>query len=331
MLDEYQRLKILYLKDILEEETDENHHILMPDIVDLLKKKGVDAERKSVYQDIRILQEHYELPIEHERYKRTYRLWERQFEFAELKLIIDAVASSKTLTEQKSIELIDKLKKLCSRHQRETLFGQIIVTDRAKTHNPEVHYNIEALNEAIAKRRWVLFKYFYYNTKKKKVYSRGGKNYNVQPYALIYSDNNYYLLAFDKDNKKCHFRVDRMAKVQAHTWSYDVSTLDAKVDIENYTKYTFSMYGKGELVPVKMRFHNSLVSVVLDRFGHETSLTEDGTNHFTITQPIAVSPQFFAWMVGLGESAEIIEPVDVRRQMVKHLQKMLEVHKEKST
>ena len=93
----------------------------------------------------------------------------------------------------------------------------------------------------------------------------------------------------------------------------------------------FSMYGKGELVPVKMRFHNSLVSVVLDRFGHETSLTEDGTNHFTITQPIAVSPQFFAWMVGLGESAEIIEPVDVRRQMVKHLQKMLEVHKEKST
>ena len=122
-----------------------------------------------------------------------------------------------------------------------------------------------------------------------------------------------------------------MTKVQPHTWSYDVSTLDAKVDIENYTKYTFSMYGKGELVPVKMRFHNSLVSVVLDRFGHETSLTEDGTNHFTITQPIAVSPQFFAWMVGLGESAEIIEPVDVRRQMVKHLQKMLEVHKEKST
>lgn len=149
--------------------------------------------------------------------------------------------------------------------------------------------------------------------------------------ALIYSDNNYYLLAFDKYNKKCHFRVDRMAKVQPHTLSYDVSTLDAKVDIENYTKYTFSMYGKGELVPVKMRFHNSLVSVVLDRFGHETSLTEDGTNHFTITQPIAVSPQFFAWMVGLGEKAEIIEPVDVRQQMVKHLQKMLEVYKEKST
>ena len=91
------------------------------------------------------------------------------------------------------------------------------------------------------------------------------------------------------------------------------------------------MWLKGELIPVKMRFHNNLVSVVLDRFGHETSLTEDGTNHFTITQPIAVSPQFFAWMVGLGESAEIIEPVDVRRQMVKHLQKMLEVHKEKST
>ena len=331
MIDEYQRLKILYLKDILEEETDENHHILMPKIVELLRKKGVVAERKSVYQDIRILKEHYELPIEHERGKRTYRLWERDFEFAELKLIIDAVASSKTLSEEKSIYLIDKLKKLCSRHQRETLFGQIIVTNRAKTQNQEVHDNIEILNEAIAKRKWVIFKYFYYNVKKKKVYSKRGKSYFVQPYALIYSDNNYYLLAFDTRYKKQHFRIDRMSDVNIHTWNYEVSRLDPKVDIENYTKYTFSMYGNGELMPVQMRFHNSLVSVVIDRFGYETPLSEDGDEHFTITQPIAVSPQFFAWMVGLGESAEIIEPVDVRRQMVKHLQKMLEVHKEKST
>ena len=91
------------------------------------------------------------------------------------------------------------------------------------------------------------------------------------------------------------------------------------------------MYGDGELIPVQMRFHNSLVSVVLDRFGHETPLVEDDPHHFSIRQPIAVSPQVFAWMVGLGEKAEIIEPVDVRRQMVKHLQKMLEVYKEKST
>lgn len=331
MLDRFQRLKILYIKDILEEETDEKHHLLMPKICELLKSKGIEAERKSVYKDIEILRDHYNLPIEHERGQRTYKLWERQFEFSELKLIIDAVASSKTLTEQKSIELIDKLKKLCSRHQRETLFGQIIVTNRAKTQNPEVHYNIETLNEAIAKRKWVIFKYFYYNIKKRKIYSQSGRSYFVQPYALIYADNNYYLLAFDNHKKKYHFRVDRMTKVQLHTWSYDVSTLDPKVDIENYTKYTFSMYGDGELIPVQMRFHNSLVSVVLDRFGHETPLVEDDPHHFSIRQPIAVSPQFFAWMVGLGEKAEIIEPVDVRRQMVKHLQKMLEVYKEKST
>lgn len=331
MLDGLQRLKILYLKDILEEETDEEHHLLMPEIIELLKKKGVDAERKSVYQDIRILQNHYKLPIEHKQGQRTYKLWERNFEFAELKLIIDAVASSKTLTEQKSIELIDKLKKLCSRHQRETLFGQIIVTDRAKTQNSEVHFNLETLNEAIAKKRWVTFKYFYYNVHKKRVYSKNGRSYFVQPYALIYSDNNYYLLAFDNYKKKYHFRVDRMTSVHLHTWTFNAHTLNPKVDIENYTKYTFAMYGDGELVPVEMRFHNKLVSVILDRFGYETPLTPDGANHFIITQPIAVSPQFFAWIFGLGDKAEIIAPVEVRQQMAETLEKTLEVYKEKST
>lgn len=122
-----------------------------------------------------------------------------------------------------------------------------------------------------------------------------------------------------------------MAKVQLHTWNFDVSTLDPKVDIENYTKYTFSMYGDGELTPVEMRFHNNLVSMVLDRFGHDTPLNPVDKKYFTITQPIAISPQFFAWMVGLGNKAEIIAPVDVRRQMVVYLQNVLEVYREKST
>lgn len=158
-----------------------------------------------------------------------------------------------------------------------------------------------------------------------------GRSYFVQPYALIYSDNNYYLLAFDNYKKKYHFRVDRMTSVHLHTWTFNAHTLNPKVDIENYTKYTFAMYGDGELVPVEMRFHNKLVSVILDRFGYETPLTPDGANHFIITQPIAVRPQFFAWIFGLGDKAEIIAPVEVRQQMAETLEKTLEVYKEKST
>ena len=156
-----QKLKLLYLMDILLERTDEAHGITMQEILDALKVQGVTAERKSIYDDIRLLQDEYGLPIEHEEGARTYRLAEHLFEFSELKLIIDTIASSKTLTEKKSQQLIDKLKTLCSRPQRDTLWSQIIVTDRAKTQNNEVHYNIDILNTAIALQRKVDFQYFY--------------------------------------------------------------------------------------------------------------------------------------------------------------------------
>lgn len=176
-----QKLKILYLKEIFEEETDYEHSIKMKDIIDKLKAKGVNAERKSVVDDMAVLRYEYGLPIDHEEGERNYRLAEHMFEFSELKLIIDCVASSKTLTEKKSQQLIEKLKKLCSRPQRETLQGQIIVTDRAKTQNNEVHYNIDMLNAAIAQKKKVDFKYFYYDVNKKKVFSFGGRSYH--PYS----------------------------------------------------------------------------------------------------------------------------------------------------
>lgn len=322
-----QKLKLLYLKEIFEEETDNEHAISMPQIVEELKKRGVPAERKSVYDDIRLLQDEYGLAIAHEDGGRTYRLEEHNFEFSELKLIIDAVSSCKTLSESKSLQLIDKLKKLCSKHERETLHRQIIVTDRAKTQNPQVHYNINTLNLAISRQRWIGFRYYYYDVKKKKKYSYGGRSYFMQPYSLIYVDNNYYLLAFDNHGKKRHFRVDRMEDVRIHTWSFSMEKINAKVDLENYTKYTFSMYGKGDVVRVTMRFDNNLVSMVLDRFGHDVMLVKDDDTHFTITEPIAVSPQFFAWIFALGEKAEIVSPVEVRDQMRKMMEKTIRRYK----
>ena len=319
-----QKLKLLYLKEIFEEETDNEHAISMPRIVEELEKRGVPAERKSIYDDIRLLQDEYGLAIAHEDGGRTYRLEEHDFEFSELKLIIDAVSSCKTLSEKKSLQLIDKLKKLCSKHERATLYRQIIVTDRAKAQNPQVHININALNNAISMQRWVDFKYFYYDVNKKKKYSYGGRCYRMMPYALIYVDNNYYLLAFDRYDRKRHFRVDRMEQVEVLKHGFSLERNSAKVDLETYTKYTFSMYGKGDVVRVRMRFDNDLVSMVLDRFGHDVMLVKDGEEHFVITEPIAVSPQFFAWIFGLGEKAEIVSPVEVREQMRKSMEKILQ-------
>ncbi|MBQ7138602.1 MAG: WYL domain-containing protein [Clostridia bacterium] len=154
----------------------------------------------------------------------------------------------------------------------------------------------------------------------------GFNKITLEPYSLIYVDNNYYLLAFDNHGKKRHFCVDRMEDVRIHTWSFSMEKINAKVDLENYTKYTFSMYGKGDVVRVTMRFDNNLVSMVLDRFGHDVMLVKDDETHFTITEPIAVSPQFFAWIFALGEKAEIVGPVEVRDQMRKMMEKRLKAY-----
>ncbi len=317
-----QKLKALYLKEILEEETDENHSINMEGILTALEINGIPAERRSIYDDIRLLTDEYGLPIAHEENGRTYRLEEHMFHFSELKLIIDAVSSCKTLTERRSQELINKLKRLCSKHERATLWGQVIVSDRAKTQNQEVHANIEMLNLALAQQRLVKFQYYYYGIDKKKVYSFGGQYYKMTPVSLVYADNNYYLLCLDKHNQRRHFRVDRMTNVALMKMHFDRNRVSAKVELEHYTKYTFSMYGGGDVIPVTMRFDKKLVSMVLDRFGQDTVLMKDGDNHFTITHSIAVSPQFYAWLFALGDKAEIVSPVSVREEMADMLKNL---------
>lgn len=326
-----QRLKLLYLKDIFEELTDSEHSIGMKDITDALEKYyDIDVERKTVSKDIELLQTAYPLPIEHERGGKKYRLGSRLFEFSELKLIIDCIASSKTLTEKKSQELIEKLKKLCSKHERATLWGQIIVTDRAKTQNSHVHYYIQMINDAIANRRKLTFQYFYYDVDKKKKLSWGGRYYSIHPYAMIYVDNNYYVLGMDEKNETKHYRLDRMMNVSTQRSSGSWNKEQAKADLENFTKYTFSMHG-GERVRVKMRFDNKLVSMVLDRFGHDTVLRKDGALHFIVEQPIAISSQFFGWMFSLGEKAEILSPTSVKEQMMEQMKKTLAFYESKET
>ena len=201
----------------------------------------------------------------------------------------------------------------------------VYITDRAKTQNNEVHYNIDVLNTAIAKERKVDFQYYYYDVNKKKVFSFGGRHYHVTPYAMIYTDNNYYLLAIGKWGEKKHFRVDRMTNVQVSRADASFDRNKAQIDLSEYTKYTFSMYGD-KLETVKMRFENNLASMVLDRFGHETILLKDGNEHFNIIAPIAVSDQFIGWMVGLGKKAEILEPESVRKKMKKRLNEMNDMY-----
>lgn len=305
---EGQKIKLLYLKQLLEEQSDEDHPVLVQQIIEYLDSKGVPAERKSIYKDIDCLQE-YGMDILHSTGKNPgYYLASREFELPELKLLVDAVQSSRFLTQKKSMQLIEKLSRLVSVHQAGVLKRQVVVSDRVKTMNESIYYNVDRIHEAIGANSQIRFRYFEWGLDGKK-HDRPGL-YEASPYTLVWDDENYYLVAHSQRHGITHYRVDKMRDIEATGQPRFVSKEARELHASDYGRNVFGMYG-GETVPVRMRFHNSLVGVVLDRFGPETMLIPDGPEYFIFTMDIAVSPLFLGWMAGFGDRARILSPQSV--------------------
>ena len=318
---ENQKLKLLYLKQFFEEKTDEDHPATMPEILAYLHARGVEAERKSIYTDLDALSD-YGMDVRKDERGKSYQWFDREFELPEVKLIIDSVASSKFLSEKKSDALIKKLGTLCSEHQRKELRRQVRVMGRAKSMNNSVLINVDQLHAAIAANTTVRFKYFHYNVKMERVYSHKGEVYEVSPWALLYDNDNYYLYAF-VDGEFRNYRVDRMASVEQGTNERQGKEAFEKKDMPAFSKSTFGMFN-GQEERVEMVFHNRMMDVVIDKFGKEVWLEKLDEWHFKISVPVAVSPQFFAWVFGLGNYVTITGPEHVKQQMKEMLE---EVHK----
>jgi len=308
-----QKLKILYLMKILLEQTDETHSLSVNDLILRLAGRGVTAERKTVYDDIEALRQ-FGLDIVMEKSKSYgYYIAGRDFELPELKLLVDAVVSSKFITQKKSLELIKKLESLVSRHDAGKLQRQVHVHNRVKNMNESIYYNVDALHEAIADGKKVSFQYFDYNIKKERVYRKDGALYAVSPIALLWDDENYYLVAHSDDHEGLtHYRVDKMNGIA----KLDENCGDAAKGFNpaDYSKKVFGMFG-GEEETVKLRMDNSLISVVIDRFGKEVMLLPDGDNHFTVSVRVVLSPVFCGWLFQFGEMCEIVSPQSLKDEL----------------
>jgi len=330
-----QRLKILALKEILEQETDTNHGITMKRIIELLSMRGITAERKSIYEDLNDLRVYNYLDVTTPQGKnREYSVVSRDFELAELKMMIDAIQASKFLSEAKTRDIIHTLEKQCSRHEANTLNRQVVIANRVKTitSSNTLFGNVDTINKAINMNAQITFQYFDYNPKKQKVFMRKGEVYSASPWTLIYADDNYYLLALEGGKFK-HFRVDKMENVKACIEYVEALNEELvlvyregkeefeKIDMSAYSKYTFSMYG-GEIKNVTMRFQNRMMSVVMDRFGRDVVTRIVDKSHFEISVPVAVSDQFFGWVFGLGNYVTIVGPEDVKEKMRASLTKV---------
>ena len=308
-----QKMKLLYLMRILLEESDEDTPLTIAEIQQTLARYDIQAERKSIYSDIELLRQ-FGLDIETRKSKSFgYFIASRQFEMPELKLLVDAVQSSRFITQKKSAELIQKLSTLTSKTQAKHLKRQVFVAERPKAINESVYYSIDTIHAAIRDGYKINFKYFDYDLSKTRAYRKSGEHYNLTPLALCWNDDNYYLICYNaKYDDFNHYRVDRMS---------DVSICEGKADklekgrfnLAEHMKRVFGMFG-GERTRAKLRFDQSLINIVLDRFGIDVLLHKDG-DCFEVTVDISASPVFLSWIAQFGDKAEIISPDSLRETM----------------
>lgn len=319
-----QKSKLLMLYRLLLERTDEENPLSTAQIIDYLEQNGIGAERKSIYDDMETLKL---MGVDVQSRKGRGAGWfigERDFELPELKLLMDAVQSSRFITQRKSDTLIRKLEKLASVPQARQLQRQVYVSGRIKTMNESIYYNVDKLHMAVAGQKVITFKYFDYNMKKEKVFRQEGRRYTVTPFGLLWDNENYYLAAFDHNKSQLrHYRVDKMWEIVLTTLPRQGEQEQKSFHLGDYAQKHFGMY-RGEEVNVTLRGEARMVNVVLDRFGQDVMLIPDGAEHFTVTLPVMVSPQFFGWLFGLEGGVQILRPQRVVERYREHLRKQLE-------
>ena len=320
-----QKFKLYRLGEIMLEMTDEEHYITMPEILAALEKYEIHADRKTIYNDLRDL-EVLGIEVEGEPVGKGYHyhVVNRPFELPELKLLVDAIQSSKFITERKTNTLIKKLEKLLSKYEAMQLQRQVFVTGRIKTMNESIYYTVDAIHNAISENRKIYFHYFQWNVKKEMELRRGGEYYHISPWGLSWNDENYYLLGYDSESEKIkHYRVDKMLHIKLSEERREGKECFKKLDMAAYAKKSFRMFG-GKETSVKMLVHNHLAGVIIDRFGKDVMMIPADKEHFTVNVNVYVSRQFFGWVFSLGSDIKIVGPDEVVDQMKTEAERLME-------
>ncbi len=311
-----QKQKLLYLQKIMLEKTDEAHGLTVAQLEEELAEYGIAASRKALYDDLKILEESGLDVCSTRTNTVKYYVGSRDFEIPELKLLVDAIQSSKFITRKKSLSLIKKLGKLVSENEAKQLVRQVYVSNRVKNVNERIYYSVDKIYAAISENKQISFDYYMWQVnfggdpEKRivRVPRKNGERYFVSPWALCWDDENYYLVAYDSaaDMIK-HYRVDKMEDIEVTQAARDGGRQFDKFDIVRYTKGVFSMFG-GEETEITLSVDNSLVGVIADRFGSDVFISRESDERFRVNIRVMLSDQFYAWLFGLGNKVKIISP-----------------------
>ena len=319
-----QKFKLYRLAQIMPAKTDDDHYITMPEIMSALKEYEITADRKSIYTDLRDLEAlGIEVAGEPVGNRYHYHVVSRPFELAELKLLVDAIQSSKFITERKTNALIKKLERLVSKYEAMKLQRQVYVSGRIKTMNESIYYTVDAIHNAISENKKIRFQYFQWNVKKEMELRHNGAWYHISPWGLSWNDENYYLVGYDSDAGQIkHYRVDKMLHIQMSGEKREGKQYFKRLDMADYAKKSFGMFG-GEEQKVKLRVENNLAGVIIDRFGKDVMMIPEDENHFTVNVDVRVSNQFLGWVFSLGEGVKIVSPEEVLERMNREITRLL--------
>ena len=322
MAGKQKKFKCLYLMKIFLEETDENHGLTLSELNDKLAFYGFDpVSAKTLYEDIDELRNFgIDVDYSHEGRRYFYRVLNRDFDVAELKLLVDSVQASKFITEKKSRALIKKLGKLASHHQEQELTRQVLITGRIKSMNESIYRNVDALNRAINQNSQITFQYFQYDREKKEILRHNGAWYVVSPWTLVLDNENYYLVAYDASDEKIkHYRVDKMLRIR--------ETGDLRIGKEvfrakDYTNQSvFGMFG-GKLTHITLEAENKMAGILIDRFGKDIRIVPLSETHFEAGVEVALSLQFYGWLLGLGPGIRLTGPKPAVNELKAHLKRL---------
>ena len=309
--------RILYLLRILEQYTDEEHPLTTKQLIDKLQDEyGISAHRTTLTKDIAALQEFGVDIVTVHSTQSKYFIGSRKFELPELKLLIDAVESSRFITAKKSESLIRKIHTLTSQGQVSKLRRNNYVVDRIKPDNEQIYYIVDTINDAINEGKQISFQYYDYSGLKKKVLKNKGEIYKLSPYKLLWSGDYYYVIGYsEKKGKVINFRVDRIA-VAPTILSENAIPVPKDFDLENFTKEVFFMFS-GDEVEVDLQCDNSLMKTMIDRFGENVKTLAYDMTSFRLITEVSVSPTFFGWVFGFDGKVKILGPKNVKEQYYK--------------
>ena len=323
-----QKLKLYYLSRIMLEKTDDDHMITMSEIKAALEAYDVTADRKSLYDDLESLRV-LGIDVIGEKIGRNYyyHVGSKRFEIAELKLLVDAIQSSKFITEKKSNELIKKLTDMASDYEADQLKRQVFVQGRVKTMNESIYYFVDDVHRAIAENRQIRFEYMKWNEEKKMIHRRE-EAYVVSPWALTWDDENYYLIAYDEEADSIkHFRVDKLKSIQVLNEKRVGKDKFQAFNLAKYAKMSFGMFG-GKPTKVKIEFDNEMAGVFIDRFGRDILIRPAKKKNWSeISVDVALSDQFLGWIFALGPDVKITGPKEVVERFKKELSDRAKMYK----